>query len=137
MSIVGGGIIGATVSILQARFGIVRCEISTASFAAVGALAGFAGSMVSQMRLTKLVPWPPFTLDSLLGATLQQTIYDIDKKKILLDDAVAKQRKLVGAGSSSSSRVVSGLKVLTNNQVNFVSSATIATLSGLLGLHFL
>lgn len=47
MSIVGGGIIGATVSILQARFGMVR-DVGTASFIAIGAFAGFAGSMVGQ-----------------------------------------------------------------------------------------
>ncbi|KAJ9112560.1 hypothetical protein QFC19_000577 [Naganishia cerealis] len=118
MSIVGGSIIGATVSILQARFGVVH-NIGTASFITVGALAGFTGSM----------------LDSLLGATLQQTLYDADEKKILLDGAAEEQRKLVGVAANN--QVVSGLEVLTNNQVNFISSATIALLSGFCGVYIL
>ncbi|KAJ9124505.1 hypothetical protein QFC24_003296 [Naganishia onofrii] len=119
MSVVGGCIIGATVSVLQARFGMLH-RIGAASFIGTGAVAGFAGSM----------------LDSFLGATLQQTLYDTDKKMILLDDVAARQRKLVGAGSASN-RVVSGLEVLSNNQVNFLSSATIAILSGLFGVYVL
>ncbi|KAJ9107606.1 hypothetical protein QFC21_001065 [Naganishia friedmannii] len=119
MSIVGGSIIGVTVSILQTQFGTLR-GVGATTFIGAGALAGFAGSM----------------LDSLLGATLQQTLYDTDKKKILLDDAVARQRKLVRTGSASN-HVISGLEVLTNNQVNFVSSATIAIISGLFGVYVL
>lgn len=68
-------------------------------------------------------------IDSLLGATLQQTIYDANSGKVLLDK-VADRKNRLGSLESSRREVVSGLKVLTNNQVNFVSSATVALISG-------
>lgn len=69
-------------------------------------------------------------IDSLLGATLQQTLYDAEKGKILLDNVADEKQKLVGL-ESNKREVVSGVKVLTNNQVNFVSSATVAIVSGM------
>jgi uncharacterized membrane protein len=70
-------------------------------------------------------------IDSLLGATLQQTVYDADNGKVLLDNVADEKNKLVGL-KTSKREVVSGLKVLSNNQVNFVSSATVAMVSGYL-----
>lgn len=70
-------------------------------------------------------------IDSLLGATLQQTVYDADSGKVLLDNVADEKNKLVGL-EASKREVISGLKVLSNNQVNFVSSATVAMISGYL-----
>jgi len=64
--------------------------------AAWGTFAGFVGSLI----------------DSLLGATVQRTRYDKTKKLILQDDSAER----------SSTTVISGLNLLTNNQVNLVSS---------------
>ncbi|KAJ9104078.1 hypothetical protein QFC20_004655 [Naganishia adeliensis] len=114
MSVVGGSVVGLTVAGLQSRFGLIR-DVSMLQFVTWGAVAGFAGSMI----------------DSLLGATLQQTVYDADSGKVLLDNVADEKNKLVGL-EASKREVVSGLKVLSNNQVNFVSSATVAMISGYL-----
>jgi uncharacterized membrane protein len=71
-------------------------------------------------------------IDSILGATLQQTLYDTDKGKILLDGAAEEQKKLVGVDSHRR-EIVSGIKILSNNQVNFISSAVVAALFGYVG----
>lgn len=71
-------------------------------------------------------------IDSLLGATLQQTLFDREKGKILLDRAMEEQKKLVGVDASKRV-VVSGIKILSNNQVNFISSAAVAALFGYIG----
>ncbi|KAI5455354.1 hypothetical protein NCC49_000168 [Naganishia albida] len=112
MSVVGGAVVGVTVGMLQSRFGMVR-DVGMVQYIGWGSLAGFAGSMI----------------DSLLGATLQQTIYDANSGKVLLDK-VADRKNRLDSLESSRREVVSGLKVLTNNQVNFVSSATVALISG-------
>ncbi|KAF9221042.1 hypothetical protein BS17DRAFT_712320 [Gyrodon lividus] len=57
-------------------------------------------------------------LDSLLGATLQRTRYSIDKKRILQDASVPENNESV--------KVISGFNVLTNNQVNLISSTVTA-----------
>jgi len=68
-------------------------------------------------------------LDSLMGATIQRTRYSKSSKKILQDDTVA--------GPEAEVTVVSGLNLLTNGQVNLISSALtavlIAGLSSLIG----
>jgi uncharacterized membrane protein len=136
MSIVGGGIVGVTVGLLQSRFGIVR-DVGLVQYIGWGALAGFGGSMVSFRAAvlfthqTDHLRTARTQIDSLLGATLQQTVYDAGSGKILLDNVADEKNKLVGLDSSKR-EVVSGLKVLTNNQVNFVSSATVALISGYL-----
>uniref|UniRef100_A0A0W0G5M7 Integral membrane family protein n=1 Tax=Moniliophthora roreri TaxID=221103 RepID=A0A0W0G5M7_MONRR len=61
-----------------------------------GSLAGGLGSLA----------------DSFLGATVQQTRYSEDSKKILQDESVAR----------GPLKVISGWNILTNNQVNVLSS---------------
>ncbi|CAL1703086.1 unnamed protein product [Somion occarium] len=72
-----------------------------------GTLAGVLGSMI----------------DSLMGATIQETKYSTKTKKILTDESHVPQ-------SSSDLRTVSGFNLLTNNQVNLLSSMLTATILG-------
>lgn len=62
-------------------------------------------------------------LDSFLGATLQRTRYSVDKKIILTGHAVEPDR-----GRKDTVKVISGLNLLTNNQVNLLSSIVTALL---------
>ncbi|VDC04513.1 unnamed protein product [Peniophora sp. CBMAI 1063] len=75
-----------------------------------GAFAGLAGSM----------------LDSLLGATLQETAYSLTRKKVMLEGHGS--RPGTPAGEDEEIKVVSGIDVLTNNQVNLIS-ATVMSLA--------
>ncbi|KAJ7180341.1 integral membrane protein DUF92-domain-containing protein [Mycena crocata] len=59
-------------------------------------------------------------IDSLLGATIQTTRYD-DERKLVVED-----------GEKSKLKVISGWDILTNNQVNVVSSMCCAVVIGLL-----
>ncbi|KAJ6490346.1 integral membrane protein DUF92-domain-containing protein [Mycena vitilis] len=59
-------------------------------------------------------------LDSLLGATIQMTRYDDDRKVVVED------------GGKGKLKVISGWDILTNNQVNVVSSLCCAITIGLL-----
>ncbi|KAF8332329.1 integral membrane protein DUF92-domain-containing protein [Cantharellus anzutake] len=74
-----------------------------------GAVAGALGSYI----------------DSLLGATLQKTRYHKDKKQILLDESLTRGPEVTD---------ISGLNVLNNNQVNFISATMTAAIFG--GLSF-
>jgi len=74
-----------------------------------GGFAGFFGSLV----------------DSFLGATLQRTRYVVDSKLILQDHSETP--------TGSDVKVISGLNVLTNNQVNFLSSVLTAVTLGCMG----
>jgi uncharacterized membrane protein len=56
-------------------------------------------------------------LDSFLGATLQRTRYSVDKKIILTGHSAEPDR-----GRKDTVKVISGLNLLTNNQVNLLSS---------------
>ncbi|KAG1722291.1 integral membrane protein DUF92-domain-containing protein [Suillus paluster] len=56
-------------------------------------------------------------LDSFLGATLQRTRYSVDKKVILTGHSEPTDR-----GRKDTVKVISGLNLLTNNQVNLLSS---------------
>jgi len=77
-----------------------------ASLIGSGAFAGLVGS----------------GLDSFLGATIQRTQYSLESKRILQDHAkVPKDAKV---------KVISGWNILTNNQVNVVSSVATALLLG-------
>jgi uncharacterized membrane protein len=72
-----------------------------------GAVAGGLGSL----------------LDSLLGATLQRTQYSITSKRILTDASIAPE-------DESDVKVVSGVDVLSNNNVNLISSTLTALALG-------
>ncbi|KAH7880536.1 integral membrane protein DUF92-domain-containing protein [Lentinula edodes] len=98
-SVAGGLIIGTTMStclILENS----RCRADWMSLLPTmifwGAMAGGTGSL----------------LDSFLGATVQQTKFSESKKLILQDNSTP----------TGSLKVISGMNILTNNQVNVVSS---------------
>ncbi|KAG1794252.1 integral membrane protein DUF92-domain-containing protein [Suillus plorans] len=60
-------------------------------------------------------------LDSFLGATVQRTRYSVDKKIILTGHKEEPER-----GRKDTVKVISGLNLLTNNQVNLLSSLVTA-----------
>jgi uncharacterized membrane protein len=76
--------------------------------------------------LLPLLGWGAFgglfgsLLDSLLGATLQATRYSTKSKHILADDSAHIRDADV--------KVVAGIPLLTNNQVNLISSIVTALL---------
>lgn len=112
VSILGGGIVGITMA-LDLWIENSACRNNgIANFLhliVLGLLAGGLGSLI----------------DSFLGATVQQTRYSTTTKKILTDDSVPQ--------SNSNVSVISGLNILTNNQVNLVSSAMTAAFIALIG----
>ncbi|POW20754.1 hypothetical protein PSHT_03190 [Puccinia striiformis] len=67
-------------------------------------------------------------IDSVLGATLQQTVYSKKEKRVVAKS----QMKL---GGSREIVVICGHDLLTNNQVNLVSSTTTGILAGLLSYY--
>jgi uncharacterized membrane protein len=71
-----------------------------------GAVGGGMGSMV----------------DSFLGATIQQTKYDESKKMVTYSEASEKKE----------TKIVSGINILTNNQVNVLSSLIMSLMVGYL-----
>ncbi|KAG9312607.1 integral membrane protein DUF92-domain-containing protein [Chiua virens] len=104
-SAVGGCIIGLTqFASLVVENSVCRAEWATLlpTLLGWGGAAGILGSM----------------LDSLLGATLQRTRYSADKKWILQDEAIPEKNESI--------KVISGINILTNNQVNLVSSVLTA-----------
>jgi len=107
-SIAGGALVGVLMGVTLVAENM-RCRenwsgvvLSTVIW---GASAGFLGSLV----------------DSLMGAIIQQTRYSEEKKVILQDGADTKNTK-----------VVSGMNLLTNNQVNLVSSIFTSVVVGVL-----
>ncbi|KAI0728890.1 integral membrane protein DUF92-domain-containing protein [Fomitopsis betulina] len=62
-------------------------------------------------------------LDSLMGATIQQTRYSNTSKRILTDESAEPTK-------GADVKVVSGLNILTNNQVNLLSSIVVALVLG-------
>ncbi|TBU56519.1 integral membrane protein DUF92-domain-containing protein [Dichomitus squalens] len=82
-----------------------------------------------QQILFSLVVWGTFAggfgslLDSLLGATLQRTRYVNTTKRIWTEEAGA-------LDATADVKVISGLDMLTNNQVNLLSSVATAVLLG-------
>ncbi|KAI7942354.1 hypothetical protein MJO28_012381 [Puccinia striiformis f. sp. tritici] len=67
-------------------------------------------------------------IDSVLGATVQQTVYSKKEKRV-----VAKSK--IQLGGSREIVVICGHDLLTNNQVNLVSSTTTGILAGLLSYY--
>ncbi|SAM07099.1 hypothetical protein [Absidia glauca] len=106
-SLAGGAVIGlaSTLSLLLDR----RCDGFHWDLIILGALAGFGGSMI----------------DSILGATVQETLY-------------SKEKGMVISSTSSKAEVVnvSGWNLLDNHQVNLVSSLLTSGLCGLAALYF-
>ncbi|KAF8321358.1 hypothetical protein DL93DRAFT_2093979 [Clavulina sp. PMI_390] len=80
-------------------------------FVVYGGLAGVVGSLTHHL-------WR-IQIDSLLGAILQRSVFSKSSKMILKDGVVRPKTDDV---------VVSGLNILSNNQVNFVSSIVTACL---------
>ncbi|KAG2187262.1 hypothetical protein INT44_004947 [Umbelopsis vinacea] len=80
-----------------------RCHGFAYEIMLVGAAAGLVGSLI----------------DSLLGATVQRTLYS------------KKEGKIVGKASDKNVTVISGIDILDNHQVNFVCSVVTSALCGL------
>ncbi|KAG9021499.1 hypothetical protein FRB95_002036 [Tulasnella sp. JGI-2019a] len=115
-SAAGGLIMGLTVAITlliensaclsgSKSDGVVVLFLFVGKLAAYGAFAGVVGSGI----------------DSILGATVQQTRYSTTSKLILTDESTVERSK-------QEIKIISGLNILTNNQVNVVSSLLTALL---------
>ncbi|KIJ67257.1 hypothetical protein HYDPIDRAFT_84225 [Hydnomerulius pinastri MD-312] len=104
-SAIGGSIVGLTqFGSLIAENSACRAEwtVLLPQLIGWGTAAGIVGSM----------------LDSLLGATVQRTRYSADKRRILQDGSIPEKNEAI--------KVISGVNVLTNNQVNLISSTVTA-----------
>ncbi|KAH9475375.1 Transmembrane protein 19 [Psilocybe cubensis] len=100
-SIAGGGIVGALMGAALVLENGQCGRGAVFELVAWGMCGGGIGSLV----------------DSFLGATVQQTRYST-KSKVVLQDA-----------SKADGRVISGLNILTNNQVNLASSVFCAVMA--------
>ncbi|KAI6099860.1 integral membrane protein DUF92-domain-containing protein [Pisolithus thermaeus] len=110
-SVAGGCVVGLTLfTSLVVENGACRAEWMSIlpSLIFWGSTAGVLGSM----------------LDSFLGATVQRTRYSVDSKRVLQDASVPRDKESI--------KVISGLNLLTNNQVNLVSSTATAVVVALL-----
>ncbi|KAI8987904.1 integral membrane protein DUF92-domain-containing protein [Mycotypha africana] len=99
-SLAGGAFVGAATSLtlyLEQR----SCFGFAYEYIILGSMAGMIGSLV----------------DSILGATVQESLYSEDKKKIVNDK------------SSAHVNVISGIPLLDNHQVNMLSSFIITAAS--------
>ncbi|KAI0692226.1 integral membrane protein DUF92-domain-containing protein [Cytidiella melzeri] len=108
-----GGIIMGLTMLLSLIIESSRCRVEwlsvTLPLLGWGAFAGFFGSFV----------------DSLLGATVQRTHYSSKAKKILTDESTG-----AAVITGTDIQVISGLDILSNNQVNLLSSMITAGLLG-------
>ena len=112
VSILGGGLIGFLVGLtliienIQCASGWKKILVDTCVWGLIG--GGF-GSLVSvlEYRWRRENMMRDYQLDSILGATLQQTRYSTTKKVIMQENS-----------RREPSQVISGLPLLTNNQVN-------------------
>lgn len=119
VSFIGGAGLGAMFWALDGR---TRVGEGWAKWMVLGGVAGLGGSL----------------LDSVLGSTLQRTLYNTESRRILLHNpttgAGKKENETKGQlkdgeeveEKTRSLEVIAGWDVLTNNQVNFISSATVS-----------
>ncbi|KII89996.1 hypothetical protein PLICRDRAFT_159289 [Plicaturopsis crispa FD-325 SS-3] len=103
-SAVGGAIMGVVAAATIAYTG--RCAGGEVEMLLWGAMSGYNGSFI----------------DSFLGATLQRSRYSTSSKKILIDESAQEDTKDV--------EVISGWNVLSNNQVNLISSLVTSVVVG-------
>ncbi|KAJ3392055.1 Transmembrane protein 19 [Lobulomyces angularis] len=91
----------------------ISCQNESITYTALvlcltGSFSGFIGSII----------------DSILGATFQASYFNIKKNVVLSDDSLLRSNN-----EKLDIRLISGLKVLTNNQVNFFSSMITAMIT--------
>ncbi|KAG0188110.1 Transmembrane protein 19 [Apophysomyces sp. BC1034] len=101
-SVAGGAVIGLAGSVALALD--KRCQGFSWEIVILGTLAGLGGSLI----------------DSLLGATVQRSLYS-EKQKMIVPTEQQDPNVVV----------ISGYDILDNHQVNFVSSLLTSSLSGL------
>ena len=70
-------------------------------------------------------------LDSLLGATLQGSWFNARNKTIINDKVEADRLKIIGGETEI--KWICGYNVLTNDQVNLISSVLVSVVGGLMG----
>lgn len=68
-------------------------------------------------------------IDSILGATIQQTLYSKAERRVIT------RKKVTQLGGSREILIVCGYDWLTNNQVNLISSTVVGMLAGLLSYY--
>jgi uncharacterized membrane protein len=128
-SIAGGAIMGLTmlVSILVESS---ACRQAWPAYAAQlltwGCLAGGLGSLVRAPHSVSQQYLLSCQLDSFLGATLQRTRYSKSQNKILSDHS-----KYASSSGVDDVKVVSGIAILTNNQVRLRAHAPASMTNGI------
>ena len=121
-SLAGGLFMGLTLTaslLLESSACRARWFHVIVPLAAWGTAAGGLGSLVSSLcqATQSCFVLISLQLDSFMGATIQRTRYSNTSKRILTDESTEPSR-------DADIKVVSGLNILTNNQVGPDSSAT-------------